>query len=505
MISRLHTCRFLAWMLASVLAFAGGVSARAAEDADLYNQLMRRYDVVNDEISKTLADLDYESPMPGYPERLLSLRKNAEVVIGGEIRTTWAGSKAKWDDPGFAPGESAYGQSESKAGDLALHSAKLLVDARAGRWRAYFDLDLNLNHGFRPLKQLRNPNAPGGTSARYETEERKELIYQAFIEMFKDGHSGFGFKAGQMELPFGLDARPKLFAQGFMDSPNLTGSYLMSPLGWHDRGILPHASRFLDPVLAALISYEMRDIVRFEAAVFQETDNDVVVSDGGRRYRTKHEAPRSWQVGFSLLPLEGWELTAHFRNRHSRSMGIDTWIDSPSRWGFRENLAVAGGNPHWDGGQAQWVDGGDGPGFGAQKNEQAVIVGVAVEIPNTNLSVTAEYAHGWNQGFNKYIDSENVNVGLAYRATPRLTLHAQGEWLYVKDRSWMAENSTGWERDTRNNHLYRAMLGAQYELARGLTLEAGWQYEYWRQRSTVLDEKKTNTAHMIYFGTRFIF
>lgn len=484
-------------------------SASAGENEDLYAQLMRRYDVVNDELRKTLADLDYESPMPGYPERLLSLRKNAEVTIGGEMRTTYVYSKSTWQDLSFGDAAGFPGKSESKLGDLGIHTAKLLVEARIGtRWRAFFDLDLNLQHGLHNYKRLRNPNPPGtvNPSRAYVVEDRDELINQAYIELLKDGHSGFGFQAGQMKLPFGLWARPTLFAQSFLDSPNLTGSYLMGQEGWNDRGLLPHASRFLDPVLAAMINYEMRDIVRFEAALFQENEEELVTNASGeRRYRRNHVAPRSWQVGFSLLPLEGWELTAHFRNRNSRNKGLDVWTNSPSRWDFAGNWASAGGNPSWNFARGQWDDNGTGPGFGARENEQAVIVGVAVEIPNTKLAVSAEYAHGWNQGFNKYINSDNVNLALSYRATPFLTLHAQGEWLHVKDRSWMADAGAGWQRDTRNNHLYRLMLGAEYELGRGLTIEAGWQYEYWRQRSYVHGKDRTNTANMFYLGTRFIF
>ncbi len=273
---------------------------------------------------------------------------------------------------------------------------------------------------------------------------------------------------------------------------------------------LPHASRFLDPVVAAMLYYEMRDIVRFDAAIFQERRAEEVADGRGGDARSDEVAPRSWQIGASVQPLEGWELTAHFRNRHSRSRGIGYWANSPGRWDFRENRAVAGRDPKWDpaagGGDGQWVDGGPGPGFGSTSNEQAVVVGVAAEIPGTKLAASVEYAHGWNQGFNKYVDSDSVNLGLAYELTPRLTLYAQGEWLHVKDRSWMAEVGAGaWKRDTRNHHLYRAMLGVEYELAQYLTLEAGWQYEYWRTRASALGEKSLVTANMLYFGTRFVF
>ncbi|MCC8179321.1 MAG: hypothetical protein LIP23_00180, partial [Planctomycetes bacterium] len=162
-----------------------------------------------------------------------------------------------------------------------------------------------------------------------------------------------------------------------------------------------------------------------------------------------------------------------------------------------------------DQGLQQWTDDGGGPAFGSRKNEQALAVGLAVEIPNTTLTVRAEYAHGWNQGFNKYISSDNVNLGLAFRATPRLTLHGQGEWLLVRDRSHMADDGAGPVRDSRNNHLYRVYLGAEYELLSGLFLEGGWQYEYLRFNSARGDAggkfSRSFNASMYYLGTKFTF
>ena len=482
-----------------------------ADAESVYNQVLRRYDLVSDELYKALADVEGTGVIPEYHERVLSMRRNGSVTIGGEMRTTYAGAKSSWKDPGFDPARPNRGKTESKTGDLSISTARLMVDARMHeRWRAFIDISLTGSSGFHRYRRTRNPNTfgSGNYSRDYDREDLSDYLNQAYVELMKGDHSGFGFILGKVKMPFGLWQRPNLFAKSFMDSPDLTGSYLMNPDAWENGVRLPHASRFMDPVLAAMINYEMRDIIRFEAAVFQDKDMDTVSharSDGVRRYRSDSYLPRSWQVGLSLQPLEGWELTAHFRNRYSRSRGMGYWADSPYRWDFLQNGASGRGDPRWDSINGQWSDTGDGVAFGSRSNEQAVVVGLAVEVPNTNLSVSAEYAHGWNQGFNKYVNSDSVNVGLAYRLTPRLTLHAQGEWLHVKDRSWMAQTGAGWTRDTRNNHLYRTLLGAEYELAKCLTLEAGWQYEYWKARSSVNDEDRVGTANMFYIGTRFIF
>ena len=491
--------------------------AASGGEGDLYAQMMRRYERVNDELYKALSDVD-DPYLPEYPDRILSLRKNATVTIGGEVRATYAYSDAQWKNPTLGqhlPAAEKFlpDKAESRAGDLSLTTTKLLIDARVGdRWRVFFDLDLDGYHGYRGVnRRAVNLTRPGGPVRGYAYEYQRDYLNQAYVELMKAGHSGFGLMVGKMRMPFGLWNRPNLFAQSFMDAPDLTGSYLMTADNRSDAAVLPHASRLVDPVMAALVSYEMRDIVRFEAALFQENEleyDDYNRSGGISRYRSLSHAPQSWQLGVSLLPLEGWELTAHFRNRHRRDRGIGSWVNSPYRWDFRGNLATGGGDPTWNG--TQWTDAPGDVAFGSRSNEQSFIVGVAVEF-STKLSMRTEYAHGWNQGFNKYINSDGVNLGFSYRLTPLLTLHAQGEWLHVKDRSWMGSDATTqWLRDTRNNRLYRGMLGLEYELASGLTLEAGWQYEYWKVTSSLgglggRHARQVNTANMFYVGSRFIF
>lgn len=195
-----------------------------------------------------------------------------------------------------------------------------------------------------------------------------------------------------------------------------------------------------------------------------------------------------------------------FRNRHSRTRGVQYWANDPYRTDFKANLASGDRDPMWNG--TQWANSGDGPNFGSVKNEQAFVVGVAVDLFD-RLSTRVEYAHGWNQGFNSHIKSDGVNLGLSYRLMPSLTLHGQGEWLHVRDESWLvADGSGGFMRDCRNNHLYRVMFGMEYEVMRGVVVEAGWQYEYWRFKSAAAvgdGYARSLNANTLYMGTRFEF
>lgn len=502
----------------AALAVAPGVGA-AEEGLDAYRETLKRHEMVNAELEAAIREAENPPPLPVYSERILSPRKNAVVSVGGEFRAAylaWRSNPISFeaDDPFVAdtpPGD-------AKMAGLALADAVLSVDFKVtDRWRARFDVNLNGYQSIHRIRRRSNPNAPGtATTAVYPADDyydRYGFIRAAYVELLKAGHSGFGFKIGRFELPFGLEAKPDLIGRSFMDAPDLAGSYLMAPLSWDQSPRLPHASKLLDPAWAAMLGYEMRDIVRFEAAVFQDIDGRRTRRlDGGghAEYRSESGPPRSFQLGVSLLPLEDWELSARFRNRYSRTRGIRSWADSPYRSDFRGNLAAGAADPKWDAALGQWSDAGTGPSFGSVRNEQAFIAGLAVEIPDTKLAVQLEYAHGWNQGFNEHIRSDGVNLGLSYRLIPRLTLHGQVEWLYVKDKSWLVEGPAGWERDTRSNRLYRVLLGAEYELARGLTLEAGWQYEYWdfesyKGGSGLTRAERTLTANMLYAGTRLLF
>lgn len=491
-------------------------SLRAGEE-DVYKALMRRYDAVNDELKKTLADIEYQMPPPDIPERSLSMRRNASVTIGGDMRTVYAYHKNTLHDPGFNPNNTFPRVADEKVGNLEMPNLKLLVDARINnRLRVFLDVNASGTRGMHRNRVFRNPNRPGdlNPTGRYTIEEESDILGQAYAEFMKADHSGFGFLVGRMKLPFGLWNRPNLFAQSFMDAPNLNGSYLAGDHGHIDRALLPHASRMIDPVYAAMVNYEMRDIIRFDAAIFQEKDVRLYSKHSGGTYsriRSEESVPQSWQIGASIMPLDGWELTAHFRNRHNNARGLSAFVDSPFRWDFRNALVSGAFDPRWDENRGQWSDQGTGESFGSRRNEQSFIIGLGVEVPNTNLAVRAEYARGWNQNFNRHIKSENINVGLTYKLTPKLSLHGQGEWLQVKDGSWMtSDGSDGWTRDKRHNHLYRTMLGLEYEAFKGLTIEAGWQYEYWRMKSALGSdglgkERHINKAHLFYLGTRFTF
>lgn len=516
-IRNIHPVLRLIGIIAAVIALAA--QSRAGEE-DLYAALMNRLDAVNDQLMKTLDDLQYIDPPPEIPERALSMRRNAEVTIGGEMRATYVHNKTTFVNPGFEPETASRIRPlgiDERLAELDIPVAKLLIDARVHkRWRVLMDFNASQSRGLHTNKRYYNPNTPGSKNptGTYRLEQESDTLGQAYIELMKADHSGFGFLAGKMKMPFGLWDRPNIIPQSFLDGPNLSASYLGGTSGRYDRALLPHASRMIDPAFAFMANYQMRDIVRFEAAVFEERDSGSfreIHHDGSITEKSQASMLKSWQVGVSLMPLDGWELTMHFRNRHNAGRGLSDFVNSPHRWDFRNSLVSGMYNPRWDPALGQWSDRGTGAEFGSTTNEQSFIIGLAADIPGTKLQVRAEYAKGWNQNFNQHIKSEDVNLGLSYKMTPRLTLHTQGEWMQVKDGSWMtADGNGGWRRDRRNNHLYRAMAGVEYEMAKGMTLEAGWQYEYWRMKSAngsdgFGPERHINKANIFYMGTRFTF
>ncbi len=487
-------------------------AAVRAGDEDAYAAALRQSEYLAAEIDAALRELDarrydYDAEyQPPLSYTALSINKNATVTVGGEVRVNYTHSSSNLPSAPFGKDPLTRGhRGNSKIGDLSLTSTHLYFDVAFGqRWRAYFDFNLQGQNQRRHTRyRYRNLSGKG-----YERIKMNDNLEEAYLEMLKAGHSGLGIKVGQFHLPFGLKAKPDLFMQSYLQSADLSGSYLLGNNGYDGMMQLPHASACLDPVMAAMLSYELRDIIRFEAALFQDADQDSDLRNTWDGRRLKSEQPRSFQVGAGIYPLEDWELSFAFRNRHSRNRGVKAWTNSPYRGDFAGGLASGSRDPRWNG--TQWDDSGTGPSFGARRNEQSITAGLAVEIPHTGLSVYGEYAYGWNQGFNKHIRSDDVNLGMAYRVTPRLTLHLQGEWLHVRDGSWLtALTGGGYERDVRNNRLYRFLLGGEYELLSGLTLEAGWQFEYWRYHSSTGNDGDSVTrnwrASTFYMGTRFIF
>ncbi|MDR0361713.1 MAG: hypothetical protein LBJ46_03355 [Planctomycetota bacterium] len=503
-------------LLLAALAFPAVASA---EDVDVA-ALMERYAAVTAEAEELLSiPLDRCVSRRYAPEahsRIISPRGNAAVAVGGDFRAAYAAVRSKTMRPGANdPFVLVRDMEKARTGDLFLGGASLFVDAMIGdRWRARFEFNLNGHYGPNRIRERRNPNAPGGQERDYPYAPGADdaNLGEVYLRYLKAGHSGFGFKIGRFRLPFGLRGRRERFVQSYLDAPDFAGSYLLHPFAWDASPRLPHASRFIDPSYAAMATYEMRDVIQFYAAAFiddPERDGRGVGARGGR-FRSDDPGLRSFLVGVTALPLEDWELSLGFRNRYNRNRGIGYWANSPYRMDFLENRAAGRRDPRWDATSGQWSDAGTGPGFGSTRNEQAFFAAAALEIPNTKLAVALEYAHGWNQGFNKYVSSDSLDLELTYRMLRRLTLIGEAGWLRVRDRASMVEVASGdWRRDARRNDLYRLHLGFEYELMDGLTLEGGWQYEYWRLRSRKAKAGKSDNffldAAMFYMGTRFIF
>ncbi|MDR1535571.1 MAG: hypothetical protein LBU64_10840 [Planctomycetota bacterium] len=496
------------WPGGLVLALAGFLAVLPAGggEGDAYARALAHGEAINARLDDLLRELDGRSR--GNGEGRFPPPGGVRVAVGGELRFNYAGVKADYAGPNpSGDPASGAGPGNSRIADLKVSAAKLNLDVGAGRrWRAFLEINLQGFNGFSPIERLENANAPGvPPPGVYRRVTAANHIGQAYVELLKDGHSGPGFRAGLIRPDFGLRGGRDSFGQSFLDAPNLEASGLMLPFNQTGGLLLPHASRFRDPVAAVLVNYEWRDIIRLEGGVFREPRRE----RKGRFRPDDSPWPRSWQIGAGVMPLEGWELTAVFRNRHSESRGLLDWVDSPFRPDFRENLVSGAVDPGWNG-NGQWSDTGTGPAFGSRKNEQALAIGLALDIPGWDLGVSLEYAHGWNQGFNRHIGSDDLNLGLSRRLTPFLTLLGQAEWLRIRDRGWLTGAGGAWSRDGRRHRLYRFLLGIEYEPIRRLILEAGWQYEY---RGVVtkgggaggVREKLVNTANLFYLGSRLSF
>jgi hypothetical protein len=394
------------------------------------------------------------------------------------------------------------GSGKSDLTAFALTRDRLNLDLEAGnRFHAFIEFNLSGDSQRRPLYASHNDHGV------YQQQRQENFLGETYLEFRKNGHSGAGFRIGRLDLPFGLAVKPDLFPGSYLDAPDLLVSDLLAPFGSTASPRLPHASRSEEPVMAVEASYDLRDIVRFSAALFQEERRILGWANStGWDFRSADPGFRSFQVSAGVSPLEGWELSLAFRNRHDRGRGVAYWTDSPFREDFRSALATGQSDPAWDPSRGEWSDQGGGEAFGSRSNEQAFYAGLALEIPLTGIALFAEYAHGWNQGFNQHINSDSLNTGLSYRLFPRLTLHLQHEWLRVKDASHLVDTGLGaWARDTHRHSLHRYLLALEYELYTGLWLEAGWQHEDWRDLSSLTRLKRRLASNLFYLGTRFTF
>ncbi|MCC8180658.1 MAG: hypothetical protein LIP23_07100, partial [Planctomycetes bacterium] len=219
-----------------------------APAGDAYVDALVQSDFLASELGRNVYLMDYPQPESTVVERALSINRNATVTIGGDFRTSYIYSRANSvrpvdpnnpQDPITTPGRIG----KSRLGDLSVVRARLFLDVELHqRWRARLEMDLQDQEHPHRIQRWQNDN---GTYDDIDADH--DILRVAYIEMMKAGHSGFGFKAGRFELPFGLsDTGADLIPESFMGAPDLTGSYLMSPDNWMHGLRMPHASKLLE-------------------------------------------------------------------------------------------------------------------------------------------------------------------------------------------------------------------------------------------------------------------
>lgn len=432
-------------------------------------------------LNQELAAKDRYSLAPSaidYAMSVQSLNRKGTVRLGGEFWTKYTYVLSDY------PLEDGRDGGRSQTSDLGVDRARLFVDVdTGGRWRAFMSADFTDSY----LDKTSGKDADA-------------ILREAYLELRKAGHSGFGAKVGKMTVPFGLD-RPELMMDAYFDRPNMDGSYLLYNYNGENPIPLPHpAAKTTDPVMAGLVSYEARDIIRAELALFQESPGRG--ESAPYMYRNQHDPMFiSFAAKVGIYPLEGTELSFSVRNRHNGNRNLAFWQSNDMRTDF-SGFFGTGVDPTWNPATQQWWGMPSTVAeFGSVSDEQAFAAGLMVEIPGSKWQFYVQYARGLNQGFNAHINSQNVLIGTAYQATPRLRLTKQMEWLRVSDRSWLINN--GLDRDYRLTRMWRSLLAAEYEFCDSLVAEIGWQHEWLKYQNS--RESGHTGADVIYLGTKFRF
>jgi hypothetical protein len=319
-----------------------------------------------------------------------------------------------------------------------------------------------------------------------DSHDGTAMLHKVYFQWNNPCESGFSFLVGKDTVPFGIGF-DELMLSPYIAGADFGNSWISFPYGeqgeifraWNGSmlpAMIGHpGTDRADPAYQARLSYDLRDILKLEATLFQDPTGRHL-HRYGNSYKIDDPGLGSYAVKVTATPFEGLEASVSFINRYNRNRFLEAWMDD-SMWRPDINAVIS---PEENA-------------FGARKNSQAFSAGAVYTIPTTRLTLHAEYMHGWNQFFNRNIKSDNIHFGAKYGFTDRLRLYGQGEWLRMKNKD-LGDRSTLWQ----------TTWAVQYDLFAGLTTEAGYRHEWLRNKNAWGWSEKSK-ANVFYLGTKYVF
>ncbi|GHS95163.1 hypothetical protein FACS1894139_07510 [Planctomycetales bacterium] len=233
-----------------------------------------------------------------------------------------------------------------------------------------------------------------------ERSPREQAILEEALLIWRQICGGpFGIIFGKGEIPYGQD-RTLGVIQSYHHNNGADSSEGVSIFNrgapiWHPGEI--------DRVVMGGVSFDWRDILRLEVAVFQPDDYA--------------ERPRDWQRGGS-----GFE-----------SLAARLWWQTPLEGLVAE---LSGVRQYISDRQGQRVPGNRDA---ARNDEYAFSVGLDYRAPTLPLELFAEYEMGINWNFTTGYNTHTVSAGGLYQLTDKIELGAMAEWLRIDNRGAVAD------------------------------------------------------------------
>jgi hypothetical protein len=318
------------------------------------------------------------SPLYTYtPDSVVSLNKNAQVTIGGEVMTdvTWRDAEEGVD----------------KRVEMRRANVRIVADFVPGV-RAFFKLDLT----------------------DHEKQRKRRLLEEAMLVMDSvGGLPGLGFFAGQGRAPYGQDVTLGIIQsyhhnanevetpEGRVNIIDPPGDSFISPARNNQRLVLPPMRPGqIDRVVMGGIAYTWDERLKLEAAVYDpdETQENLRLSHPGRHDSNIGFAARLW-----WRPTENLTVQGSVVNSHSSTMG-----DGAGRSDLAGLYAVP-----------------------ARKNAWAMSVGF--DWRDGPWRFFGEFQQAWDWNHTKNYDVTIAQLGAAREFRDNWRLGAMAEYMRIDD------------------------------------------------------------------------
>ncbi len=396
------------------------------------------------------------APVPAATaDSLVSLRRNASVILGGEFRMDYA---YRHMNSGGAGTNVKVDRADLEIRNLNL---RLRADVHPNL-AALFKLDL--------------------THQKERLDSGDEILEEALLVMHSLAGTGLGFFAGKGRAPYGQD-----IALGMIQSYHHTANHVETPEG---RVFIvdppatvvpvpgvPGAARELPPMrpgqfdraFLAGVSYEWDSRWRVEAAAFQPAFQEYAPRLESRALRNSWSGSANGSdIGFAgrvwWSPVEGLVLEASGMAAHSTDMGT-----KGDRLDVR-NL----------------------PGAVARKDAYALSLGF--DWRRGPWRVFGEYERSWDWNFTKDYDTETWQVGLAREFAGGWRLGGMAETLRIED-------PLGTQTVDK---YYKLTFNVKYIFHSGLFILGEYGHEWFRrERQGLLSDKRRGDFAGVRVGFTF--